>query len=61
MIHLFLAENVKMGEAHPDGDEFLNIKKYSVDEALDLIYKGKIKDAKTVIGIMRYALSEEKK
>lgn len=59
VIHLFLAENVKIGEAHPDSDEFIDIKKFSVTKALDMIYEGKIKDAKTVIGIMRYALSEE--
>lgn len=61
VIHLFYAKNVKLGAAHPDEGELLNLIRVSVDEALEMIYSGKIKDAKTVIGIMRYALTEGKR
>ena len=60
VIHLFLAKDLEKGEAMPDEDEFLHIKKIPVSEALSMVYDGKIKDAKTVICILKYALTEGK-
>ncbi len=61
VIHLFMAENVKTGSAHPDDDEYLLLERFSISEALDMIDSGEIKDAKTVIGILRCALMRDKR
>lgn len=61
VIHLYLAEGLSEGSAHPDEDEFLNLKRVALSEALEMIGNGTVRDAKTVIGIMRYALKKEGK
>ena len=61
VIHLFMAENVSAGNAHPDDDEYLLLERVSVSDALDMIFSGEIKDAKTVIGIMRCAFLRDKR
>ena len=48
-LHLFVATGLTFGKTHPDKDEFINLKKFSFDEAYRLLEKGKINDAKTVI------------
>lgn len=58
IIYLYLAKNLEAGTASPDEDEFLHIKKLPLSEALAMVNSGKIKDSKTVIGILKYALSE---
>lgn len=60
IIHLYLAENLEVGTATPDEDEFLHIKKIPLSEAVSMIHTGVIKDSKTVIGILKYALSKGK-
>ncbi len=60
VIHLFCAKGLKVGEAHPDDGELLRLRRVYLKDALDMIYSGEIKDAKTVIGIMRCALTEGK-
>lgn len=61
VIHLFFAKGLKVGEAHPDDGELLRLRRVSVEDALSMIYSGEIKDAKTVIGIMRCAIAEGKR
>ena len=55
-IGLYLARGLK--DKHPqhlDDDEFIDLEAVSLDDALKMIYEGKIQDAKTVIGILMYA------
>ncbi|MBQ2877175.1 MAG: NUDIX hydrolase [Clostridia bacterium] len=54
-IHLFLAEDISFGERHPDDDEFLDTELVPLDELFDMVMSGKIKDAKTQIGILKVA------
>lgn len=55
-IDIFLARNLKKGEAHPDKDEVIEPERWELGDLLDLIYKGEIRDAKTVAAITAYAV-----
>ncbi|MEN6355914.1 MAG: NUDIX hydrolase [Armatimonadota bacterium] len=52
MLHMFLAENLEKIQARPEDDEFIDIVEVSIDDAVELIRSGGIKDAKTICGIM---------
>ena len=52
-LHLFLAEGLRQGEAHPDPNEFLDVARVPLDEVLERIDRGEIRDAKTVVGALR--------
>lgn len=54
VLHIFVASGLKAGETHPDEDEFLNTKKIPVEKAFELVQKGKIRDSKTIIGLLYY-------
>lgn len=51
-IHIFLATGLYEGKQSLDEDEFVNVEKYSLDEAIDMILDGRIEDGKTVSGIL---------
>lgn len=53
-IHIYAAENLKKEMQHLDDDEFLNVEKYSLDSLLEMVDKNEIKDAKTVIAILKF-------
>lgn len=48
-LHLFVARELTRGKNAPDADEFLNLRKFTFQEAYSLVEKGKINDAKTII------------
>ena len=55
-IGLYLAKGLK--DRHPqhlDEDEYIDLEAYTLDEVRQMIYEGKIQDAKTIIGILLYA------
>ena len=51
-IGLYLARDLTSGESHPDEDEFLNVVKLPLDEAVDAVMRGEITDAKTVCALL---------
>jgi ADP-ribose pyrophosphatase len=51
-LHLFLAINFEKKQNNPDEDEFLQIIKIPIKSSADWIFEGKIKDAKSIIGIL---------
>ena len=51
-IGLYLATGLTQHEAHLDPDEFLNLIKMPLTDAIDLISQGKITDAKTIAGLL---------
>lgn len=53
VIHLYLAEGLSQSSPDPDEDEFLDIIKLPLSEALARLRKGEIPDAKTQILILR--------
>ena len=55
VIHIFLAEDLTEVGAQPEEDENLEFVPVSLDEALELLDAGKIRDAKTIAGLLAYA------
>ncbi len=60
IIHIFVAKNLFFGKKNPDEDEFLLTKIVTFDQAVQWIKKGKIKDSKSIIGILYWMLMNEK-
>lgn len=54
-IDIYLARGLKRHEnQHLDEDEFVDVGAYSLEELVQMIYDGKIEDAKTICAIMTY-------
>jgi 8-oxo-dGTP pyrophosphatase MutT (NUDIX family) len=51
----FLATDLVQGEANPEGSEVLEIRRVSLDEALDMIERHEITDALAIIALLHYA------
>lgn len=54
VLHIFMAKDLKEGQVHLDEDEFVNIKVIPLSKAYEMVRKGKIKDAKTIVALMYY-------
>ncbi|GFN23338.1 NUDIX domain-containing protein [Thermanaeromonas sp. C210] len=52
IMYLFLARDLSREKAQPDEDEFLEIISLPLQEAVNKIWTGEIKDAKTIIGLL---------
>ncbi len=52
VIHLFLASGLQKKQQNLEGDEFLEVVILKFTEALRMIEEGKIKDGKTIIGLL---------
>lgn len=53
IIRIFYAEGLTFGSQDLDDDEFLDVIKMPFDECISRIMSGEIKDAKTIIGILK--------
>ena len=53
-IDVYLARELKRGTQHLDEGEFIDVEAYEIDELCDMIYEGKLQDAKTVSGLLAY-------
>lgn len=51
---ILLAEGLTAGEAQPEEDEKIEARAYSLKELKQMIYMGKLRDAKSVAGILYY-------
>ncbi|MBB5057866.1 ADP-ribose pyrophosphatase [Granulicella aggregans] len=51
-MHIYLARDIRPGEAQPEADEQIEILQMPLSEALKLIASGKIHDGKTLIGLL---------
>ncbi len=58
-LYIYYAESVKQGHVHPDEGEFVNSEYYPVEEAMQMIRDGRIRDAKTIAAIQRYLLEKK--
>ncbi|MGB8540420.1 MAG: NUDIX hydrolase [Candidatus Acidiferrales bacterium] len=52
---IFLAEGLKLGKARPEADEKIELRIFGLREIESWIRAGKIRDAKSVAGILYYA------
>ena len=57
-IYLYRAFDGEQVQAHPDEGEFLEVERLSVEEIKVALKAGRIKDAKTLIGIQAYLLEK---
>ena len=62
VLHLYLARELSFGEAHLDVDELLDVETHTLAELLDMVMRGEVTDAKTVIAVLMAArLIEQEK
>lgn len=54
-IDVFVARSLIPSHQHLDEDEVIHVERWSIEDLQELIYTGKMTDAKTVAGIMAYA------
>lgn len=59
-LHIFYTDDFTQSTSQLDEGEFLNVKKIKLSDCLDMIENGTIKDAKTVVAILRTALIKTK-
>ena len=52
IIGIYLAEELSAGETDPDEDEFLNVVKMPLSDAVNLAMRGELPDSKTVCGLL---------
>ena len=53
-MYVVLAEGLKAGEAQPEEDEKIEVRAYKVKELTEMMKKGRLKDAKSIAGILYY-------
>ena len=51
-IAIYLAQGLSQGKTHPDEDEFLDLVRMPLDEAIDRVMRGDIRDGKTICGLL---------
>ena len=51
-IHLFAAFDLVPGETSTDSDEFLEVMRMPLSDALDLVRRGEISDAKSLVALL---------
>ena len=54
IMHIFLATNLKKGNAKPDDDEYIKKYEFTIGEILEKIKKGELEDSKTLVAILQY-------
>ncbi|MDW7672679.1 MAG: NUDIX hydrolase [Bacillota bacterium] len=59
IIHVYLARDLTEGDARPDEDEYLEVVRLPLEEALEMISRGDIKDSKTMIGLLMAARARQ--
>ena len=59
-IDIYVARNLRKTQQHLDDDEFIDVEIYTPDELAQMVFDGKIVDAKTIAGIMSYIKTLEK-
>lgn len=53
IVHLYLAEDITLGEQHLDPDEFLDVELIHIDDLYKMVMSGEIVDSKTQIAILK--------
>ncbi len=53
-IDVYVATDLVLSKQHLDEDEFIDVEEWELEELEKLIFSGKIRDAKTIAGLMSY-------
>ncbi|AJS57969.1 NUDIX domain-containing protein [Paenibacillus sp. IHBB 10380] len=56
LIHLYVTEDLTVGDMAPDEDEFLEMSELTLEEAYRYIQEGRISDAKTIMAVYAWHL-----
>lgn len=56
IIHLYVTNDLAIGEMSPDADEFLELSEITLNEAYQYIKEGRISDAKTIMAVYAWHL-----
>lgn len=59
-VDVYVAQGLTAGPMNLDEDEFLQVQRFTFDEAVDLLASGRITDAKTIMAIQWWQLSKLK-
>ena len=59
VIYCYLATGLTFGEQNPDEDEFLDVLRIPLQQAVEMVLSGEIKDAKTQIAILKVKVLRE--
>ena len=51
-IGIYLAQGLSQGQTHPDEDEFLDLVRIPLDEAVEKVMRGELCDGKTICGLL---------
>ena len=54
-IQMYIATELTDGVQKLDADEFIEIERYTLEEALEMISQGEIKDGKTIAALYAWA------
>lgn len=54
-IHLYLATGLRQGNSHPDQDEFVDVVRMPLTQALEKVMSGVLRDGKTALGLLMAA------
>lgn len=57
-IPIYVATDLKPSKQHLDEDEFIDVKEFTTDEIKEMIFDGRIIDAKTIAGVLGYLSSQ---
>lgn len=60
VIYMYLATHLTFGEQCPDEDEFLDLVRLPLEQAVDMVLDGKICDAKTQAAVLKIKLLRDK-
>jgi len=56
LIHLYVTQDLEIGEMAPDEDEFLEVSEITLEEAYRYIQEARISDAKTIMAVYAWHL-----
>lgn len=54
ILYLYVCRDLIQGEFNLDPDEIIKIERYTLEQAVSMIFSGEICDSKTIIGILAY-------
>ena len=61
VIHLYLATSLRFGQMNPDEDEFLDVVRIPLEQAVQMVMAGELPDAKTQTAVLKAAWKQKKR
>lgn len=58
-IPIYVASDLKPSKQHLDEDEFIDVKEFTIEEIKEMIFDGRIVDAKTISGVLGYIAAQK--